>query len=291
MSTHALLVVPYDYGSLSPLRLAEAAGRLDCSLLFVAADSPHAQEMLPVLQMAGSTINSAGMDEIDIARAVKAFAPAGITTFSEGCIAPTARLAGLLGLPYHSLDDVGAITCKGPQRQRLRDQGVESVRFAEVTRRNGIEAALAQVGLPAVVKPASGAASRHTTPVYTEAECLRALSAILDDGGHAVLEELLVGAAVADPWGDYLAVDCLASTEEVRPLFVTSKFALAEPYRERGGFGRASPAPDPMLDAAKDLACAAVWALGIRTGIADVELKLTRLHRHAHVRFAKRPRT
>ncbi|MFJ6392228.1 acetyl-CoA carboxylase biotin carboxylase subunit family protein [Streptomyces sp. NPDC091972] len=279
MPKDASLLVTYDYGSLSPVRLAEAAEQNESDVVFVTTGSEHAREMTPALEMVGSVIDTTGFDDSEILEALEPFKPSGIVTFSEGMIVPTARLAHLLELPYHSLADVGAITRKDLQRRRLAEKGVESVRFHEVTRVEEIGAALDRVGLPAIVKPTTGAASKHTVSVTTEAQCADAVARILDGTASpprtAIVEELLVGRPVDAPWGDYLAVDCVADGEEVRPLFVTSKFALAEPYRERGGYGQASTVPQAELTAAQDLACRAVGALGIRTGIADVELKLT----------------
>ncbi|MEV5595339.1 hypothetical protein [Streptomyces sp. NPDC052496] len=134
MPRDAALLVVYDYGSLPPVRLAEAAEDNGCALVFVAAGSDHTREMMPALEMLGSVVDATDLDASEIADHVKRFNPSGIVTFSEGQIVPTARLAHLLGLPYHSLHDVGAITKKDLQRERLRDRGVESVRFREVAR-------------------------------------------------------------------------------------------------------------------------------------------------------------
>lgn len=281
MCADTSLVVTYDYGSLAPLRLAEAAAQNDCSIVFAVSGSRHAREMTPVLRMVGEVVETAAMTTVEAARALERFRPAGIVTFSEGQIAQTARLAHLLELPYHSPEDVGAITQKGLQRRRLGERGVESLRFREVSEVENVGAAVMHVGLPAVVKPASGASSRHTAPVSSEKECAVAVAGILADArergetGRAIVEEMLVGRSVPHPWGDYLAVDCVATGNDVQPVFVTSKFALADPYRERGGYGQASSLPERELSAARDLACRAVRALGIRTGIADVEVKLT----------------
>ncbi|MEU5794693.1 ATP-grasp domain-containing protein [Streptomyces sp. NPDC047813] len=79
---------------------------------------------------------------------------------------------------------------------------------------------------------------------------------------------------VEAPWGDYMAVDCVARGDDVRPVFVSSKFALAEPFRERGAYGGQSVVPDDLVREVADLACRAVGALGVH-GVADVEIKLT----------------
>jgi hypothetical protein len=278
------LVVVYDYGSIAPLRLAAAATQNDCLLAFVSADSDHSREMLPVLRMLGPVVDMTGRRERDVINELRSLAPAGIVTFSESQIALTARLAAALGLSYHNVDDVGSIIDKEHQRRRLHTRGVDSVRFRRITSPVEIDGAIADVGLPAVVKPATGASSKLTTEVHTVAAATRAVNDVLrraddDENGradrHALLEELLPGRPVEYPWGDYVAVDCVACGGEARPVFVTSKFALAAPFRERGGYGQLSTLPDAELHAATSLACRAVTALGIRSGIADVELKLT----------------
>lgn len=275
-----VLLVVYDAGSLAPTRLAEAARQAGCDLVFVTADTAHAQEMIPTLEMVGTVVNTAGRTEAQTEAALRALAPAGIITFSEFQIAPTVRLAEALGLRYHRPADVDAITHKDLQRRRFAEAGVDSVRFRTLTDPAQADEAIAHVGLPAIIKPVIGASSRNTQAVATPEECRAALTAILtgSDGGPAetavMLEELLVGRPTPAPWGDYIAVDCVADGDDVRPVFVTSKFALAEPFRERGGYGGFSVVPEAEEREVRDLACRAVRALNIH-GVADVEIKLT----------------
>ncbi|GGR24134.1 ATP-grasp domain-containing protein [Streptomyces roseolus] len=280
MSHTPVLLVVYDTGSLAPTRLAEAARQNDCRLVFVTADTDHAQEMIPTLEMVGSVVNTAGRTESDVLRELARLAPAGILTFSEFRIAATVRLAEALGLPYHRPADLAAITHKDQQRLRFAEAGVDTVRFRTVTSPDQADEAVAAVGLPAIVKPVIGASSRNTVAVTTEEECRAALAAMFDRsaGGPTetavMLEELLVGRPEKDPWGDYIAVDCVARGDDVRPVFVTSKFGLAEPFRERGGYGGFSVVPEHEERRIRELACRAVRALNVH-GVADVEIKLT----------------
>ncbi|MEU9994296.1 ATP-grasp domain-containing protein [Streptomyces sp. NPDC050848] len=275
-----VLLVVYDAGSLAPTRLAEAAQGVGCALVFVAADTAHAQEMVPTLEMVGTVVNTAGRTEAETVETLRALDPAGIITFSEFQIATTVRLAETLGLRYHRPADVEAITHKDLQRQRFAEVGVDSVRFRTLTGPEQADEAIAHVGLPAIIKPVIGASSRNTVSVTTADECRAVLDGIFagSDGGPAetavMLEELLIGRPTPAPWGDYIAVDCVADGDDVRPVFVTSKFALAEPFRERGGYGGFSVVPEDEERAVRDLACAAVRALNIH-GVADVEIKLT----------------
>lgn len=280
MADLPVLLVVYDTGSLAPTRLAEAARQAGCALVFVTAGTEHAQEMIPTLETVGTVVNTVGRTEEETVAALKALGPAGIVTFSEFQIATTVRLAAALGLRYHSPADVGAITHKDLQRERFAQAGVDAVRFRTVTSPEQTDEALAYVGLPAIIKPVIGASSRNTRAVTTPEECQAAVAEVFDGSGGGpvetavMIEELLVGRPTPAPWGDYIAVDCVADGDDVRPVFVTSKFALAEPFRERGGYGGFSVVPEDDERAVRDLACRAVRALNIH-GVADVEIKLT----------------
>lgn len=280
MSDQPVLLVVYDTGSLAPTRLAEAARRAGCALVFVIAGTEHAREMVPTLETVGTVVDTAGRTEEETVAALKALGPAGIITFSEFRIAPTARLAAALGLRYHLPADVDAITRKDLQRERFARTGVDAVRFRTVTSPDRVEEALAHVGLPAIIKPVVGASSRNTRAVTTAEECRAAVADAFDTSGGGpvetavMIEELLVGRPTPAPWGDYIAVDCVADGDDVRPVFVTSKFTLAEPFRERGGYGGSSVVSEEDERAVRDLACRAVRALDVH-GVADVEIKLT----------------
>jgi hypothetical protein len=283
MTLERSLLVVYDIGSLAPSRFARAAVDNGCEPVFVLPDSGHAKSMESTLQLLGSVIhlNPAGEDQL--MRDLSRLNPVGITTFSEFQIGTTAYLADRLGLRYHAPSDLPVITEKDAQRQRLALTGVDSVRFRRITHVEQVAQALVEVGLPGVVKPTRGAASRNTVLVTDERECRDAVSASLRaDAGECgveekavILEEFLVGRRTPPPWGDYLAADCVAFGDEVRPLFVTSKFDLAQPFRERGGYGGPSLVSPPELSEALELGARAVRALRIRQGIADFEIKLT----------------
>jgi predicted ATP-grasp superfamily ATP-dependent carboligase len=279
LSHPPVLLAVYDVGSLAPLRLTQIARNNGCDVAFAVADTEHAQQMIPVLKRLGRVVNTAGRTRASVIDELRGFEPAGIITFSEFRIAETARLAAALGLPYHALSLRAAVTDKDRQRERFAEVGLDTVRFRAVTALDQVDDAIARVGLPAIVKPVVGASSRNTTAVGTADECRAVVAAALGGiGGPAetavILEELLLGLPVEAPWGDYMAVDVVASGDDVRPVFVSSKFALAEPFRERGAYGGQSVVPDGLVREVAELACRAVGALGVH-GVADVEIKLT----------------
>jgi biotin carboxylase len=263
--------------------MARAAERLDCRLVFVVDPrTAYVQRLRPVLEALGDVFDLAKDDtfDLDALRALERRRPAGIVTFSETELAVAASLADALGLRYQSPADIPAITQKDEQRRRLAEHGIPVPRFAAIRSEGDLEAALATVPMPAIVKPVLGAASRNTSVAHDPQECRREVTRLLsgqlqEPEASLVLEELLVGKPVDEPWGDYIAVDCVAAASGVAPVFVTSKFALAPPFRERGGYGARSAEPRDVIDQVRELGCSAVKALGIHTGIADVEIKLT----------------
>lgn len=277
------LAVVYDYGSVSPMRLAEIARELDCALVFILSSSPHSQQMRPILEYLGRVIGPADEYSTDLLAALTAERPTGIVTFSESRLGLAARLAEGLGLPFQRPDDIDALVTKSRQRDRLRAHGVDSVRYRVVTEPAEIAEALDEVGLPAVAKPLAGASSRNTVSVEDLAQGVRDIETVLrEPDGRAgaeselIIEEQLVGRPTEPPWGDYLGIDLLTDGEEIHPLFVTGKFGLAPPFRERGGYGPAWIDPAEFA-AAIDLAKRAVRAMNIRYGASGVELKFTPL--------------
>ncbi|HEX5406630.1 MAG TPA: ATP-grasp domain-containing protein [Pseudonocardiaceae bacterium] len=279
MSGAPVLVVVYDFGSLGPTRIAEAAKQRGCSVVFVVADSAHTRQIMPILTMFGSVVPLTDPEDGALVDRLRGLCPAGIVTFSELCIGHTARLAEALGLPNHAVADIEAITTKSAQRRRLADTGVEKLAHHVVSDPGQITTAIDAVTFPAIVKPVLGASSRNTVLVSSPRECRDVLVSTLGAAdlreNAVIVEEFLAGRPTAWPWADYIAVDCVATGDTVRPLFVSSRFQLAPPFRERGGYGGESQVDTEELAEIAELACAAIHAVGVRHGIAQAELKLT----------------
>lgn len=278
MSTGPLLVV-YDEGSVAPTRIGEVARELDRELVFVLPDSAHNRELREIVSMVAPVVAAPDEPDRELLARLRALRPSGVLTYSEFRIGLTARIADALDLPGVAPADVPAITVKDRQRRRLAESGVDSVAHHVIHDRADADAAVAAAAFPAVLKPLVGASSRNTVLVSSAAECRTALAEVLHAGdvpeSALIMEEYLEGRATAPPWGDYLAVDCVSDGADVQPVFVSGKFALAPPFRERGGYSGAGAAPDVDRKAATELACRTVRALGFRHGVTHVEIKLT----------------
>jgi biotin carboxylase len=276
------LLVVYDRGSLSPLRITELAREIDCRVVFLCPSSTHNAQMIPVLEALAPVIEADPQDLGHVVRQASRFDPAGIVTFSEPQLTLTAHVATRLGLSHHGLDILPAIVEKDRQRLKLGEAGLDHVAFAVVSDPSDVDDALAKLTPPVIIKPRIGAGSRDTMRVETTAECRTEVTKLLSknartatDGDSAlILEEALEGRPCDWRWGDYIAVDSLATPDGVYPLFVTGKVALASPFRERGCFTPPRESPSDVQEV-RDVAAQAVRAIGITTGIADVEIKLT----------------
>jgi len=273
-----LLIVVYDFGSAGPADIA-AAARDVCDLVFVADPGrPHVADNLHLLRSAAPVVET-GSDPEAVAGAVADLKPAGITTFSEAQIGLTAFVAERLGLRYHDRSVALAVTDKLTQRDALTRAGIATVRHRAITAPDDVPRAVAEVGLPAVLKPRHGAGSSDTYKVSSLAEGLDAVATAFRDGrngGGLILEELLIGdpAAVGPQWGDYVSVESVTIDGESQHIAVTGKFPLAEPFRETGQFLPATLTPDRARQVTA-LTSKVLRALGVRHGVTHTEVKFT----------------
>ncbi|MFH7334840.1 ATP-grasp domain-containing protein [Streptomyces sp. KHY 26] len=271
------LVVVYADGAAHPGDIAVGlASWADC--VFVAEPDAHTRAMEPLLAQFGPVVLTDSVPEA--ARRLRAHAPDGIVTYSERALHLAAALAERLTLPFHDRGTIGLLTDKWQQRAALSAAGVDVVRCRRVERLADWDDAVAETGLPAVLKPAHGGGSRNTFHV-TDADAGRELArTLLGDerpglvtGGTLVLEEYLRGRDCG-PFGDYVSIESVVQGGTVTDLAVTGKFPMVPPFRETGRFWPSPLGADEDAEC-RDLARRAVEALGVRDGLTHTEIKLT----------------
>jgi biotin carboxylase len=270
-----LLAVVYDLGAAGATEIL-ASARTTCDVVFVGDRSnPYFADRAAELAEYAQVCDITGLDQDTAVARVAALGPAGIVTFSEAQLERTARLALGCGLPFHTLDTVRLLTDKYLQRVALRRAGIDATRSRTVVSVAEIEHALAEVGLPAVIKPRRGGAASRDTYRIDRIEDLAHSPWLTPTEDGWVLEELLVGENGRGPvWGDHVSVELLSLDGVVHPVNITGKFALAEPFRETGQFSPARLDGD-LSTRVFALAVNAVQALGIRHGASHTEIKLT----------------
>ncbi|MGW2281014.1 ATP-grasp domain-containing protein [Streptomyces sp. NPDC001770] len=269
MSTVVVAVFPNS--GVRPLNIAEAARACGLSPVYVALTGALDEQERAEYARLGPVFESDEYELGPTAAALSVHAPSGVTTFSEGLLPFTARLAHELRLPYHDLETVTRLTDKRAQRQCLAERGVDAVRSVAVTSRAEALALLGEWAAPVVVKPVRGQSSIDTHFVANVDDFPADLAPTPDR--PFVVEEFLHGRDEGD-FGDYVSVESLVVDGAAHTLGVTGKFPLMPPFREHGAFVPSHLAPAEHGRVAR-LANDAALALGIRQGLVHTEIKLT----------------
>lgn len=109
----------------------------------------------------------------------------GVATVWDNAGPLAALLANALGLPGHPLLSIGFSKNKVFTREVCMEAGIPSPRFFRIKSAEDLEAAIAHVGFPAVLKPISGLASMFTYLVKDESALRqRYLQTLADAQGH-----------------------------------------------------------------------------------------------------------
>lgn len=197
---------------------------------------------------------------------------AGVITWDEYCLVPTAQLVARLGLPGNSVESMNAGRNKAASRTLFAERGVPSALSTRVDTLEHATAAAQRTGFPVVLKPASHAASigviRADTPEELPDAWEFAAAGAGEQGpeGHGVLvEEYLVGPEIS--------VECVTVGGLTTAVAVTRKEVGFAPYFEETG--HTVTAGDPLLPHVAPTAAEAVRALGITDGVQHVEMRLT----------------
>ena len=190
-----------------------------------------------------------------------------LTVSADRAVPVVAAVAEARGLPGIGVHTAHLMTHKVAMRARLADAGVPQPRFAAVRGLSERHRAAAEVGFPAVLKPADSGGQRGVFRVDS-----------LDD-----VERHLHEALVASPTGEAILEEFVAGTEMNGIVLArngeTIPLTLSDRLRPPGiGFGvgwiHVYPATiyGAQLEEAEEVARRTVTALGLRTGIAFPQL-------------------
>lgn len=197
---------------------------------------------------------------------------AGVVTWDEYALVPTAELVARLGVPGNTVAAMNAARNKAASRRLFAEHGVPSATSACVDTLEQTTAAAQRAGFPVVLKPASHAASIGVIRVDSPEELpdgwefATAGAGAQGPEGHGVLvEEYLAGPEIS--------VECATVAGVTTALAVTRKEVGFAPYFEETG--HTVTAGDPLLRNVAPIAAQAVHALGITDGVQHVEMRLT----------------
>jgi biotin carboxylase len=272
----------YDAVSITPMVLAEAASGM-CRIVWVVdGEDPVLAPLIRLLRRMGEVVDRTGLDADAVAAAVAPHRPTGIVTFAEAQMPFTAAVAEHLALTYHSKATARLLADKYLQRRALHDAGLAGPAFWDVPipetggDEDGrmVQALAERVTYPAVVKPRRGTSSAATARADDQRQLVDLVTRFGAQEGGLVVEEYLRDRTEGGPFADDIAVELLAQDGRVWHLATTGKFRYAPPFRGRGCF-LPSHVDTATAAALFTLAEAALHAVGIRNGFANVDLKLT----------------
>jgi biotin carboxylase len=282
------LVVVYGHRSLDAMSLRGGA-RGWCDLLWlVDRDDPSVAAVRPLLERSGPVVDRLAEAPAEVARELRRHAPDGLATFYDTGMEHVAEIAAELGLEFNPPAAGRALEDKLAQREALAAAGLPGPRVVALPAgapAAEVRALGARIGWPAVLKPRRASGSWHTLPVASPDELATVweeLSALGGDHGEPgggeemVLEEYLPDGPPM-PGGfeaDYVSVETVASGGRYHHLAVTGRFPLVAPFRETGFF-IPSTLGDRDASAVIELASQALRALGVSSGCAHTEIKLT----------------
>lgn len=110
----------------------------------------------------------------------------GVGTIDEFAGGFAARIAGTLGLPFHSVAAADLARDKHRTREACAAAGIEGPRFARIERFSDLEGAVEIVGFPAVLKPVSGVGSVQAFKVAGLDELKERYASIASDVGARI---------------------------------------------------------------------------------------------------------
>jgi cysteine synthase A len=200
---------------------------------------------------------------------------AGLTTTSDFYVTTVAELADWLGLPRNSVDAMRTCRDKALLRARLRAAGIDQPRFATLCDPAQARAAVAEVGLPCVVKPVDDSAS-HDVLLCTSEEQVAAHAAHILASTVNVRGLPTVGAVLVEEYvdGPELSVELFSWGGETHVVGITGKSVTALPYfvEQRHLFPAQLTAD--VAEAIVATARAAVAAAGVTLGATHTEVRV-----------------
>ncbi|MEE1750526.1 acetyl-CoA carboxylase biotin carboxylase subunit family protein [Streptomyces sp. NPDC006641] len=273
-----VLHAPHAAANLRDLVLA---GRDRCEVVLVVRREVAAAE--PDMVRLGRALATVEVIGDDVPRELAALGLDGLVTFHDAELEAYDAAVRDLGLP--GATEVDHPWDKLVQRRLLNAAGVSTVRSAPVDSPEGLVAAAAEVGLPAVLKPRRGTASTDlsflTGPADLEAEPGRR-----ENWSGLVLEQMIERAA--HPSGrrwlaDYVSVETVTHQGEHTHVAVFDKTPLAvaggdgpcrHAVRETGDVLPAQ-LPPHVYEAVLATTSAALDALTVRDRVSHTELRVS----------------
>jgi biotin carboxylase len=246
-----------------------AASRDLCRIVWIVGWQPG-RPAADIHRRFGEVVDVSGLSFQGAVAQIVSARPDGVAVQSDAPIEMAAAVAERLKLVFHSVKTARLLSDKMAQREALSAAGLAVPRFGAV--RFGDSDV--DVPFPAVLKPRAGAGSRDTFKVESKEEVAELL-ATCDPREEFILEEWLSDSTNQRKFAaDLVSVETIVRQGDVRHIEVTGRFPFALPFRETGSF-MPSDLGDDDKAVVREVATAAIQALGITDGVIHTEVKMT----------------
>lgn len=265
--------------------VVETALRLGHELTFVSADLDHYRKNQGVMAQLAGVRELIEVRPFDYAAlearvlAIHAVLPVdAVLCLIDIRMIEASRLAARLALPFLHPDAAALLRDKFSVRRRLQACGIAQPDFRLATTNAELRAAVAEIGLPALIKPADGYGSQNVVVLREEDDLLPWISPLddflpqrLDYGlGVQANDRLLVEQFMA---GTVLGCDVLSRAGRHQLLGINEKLFFPPPSFAIAG----SCFPSSRFESApiRDYVFAVLDAVGMDWGMSHVELMVT----------------
>lgn len=214
--------------------------------------------------------NASTMDEEAVLAAAKEYCPDGIMTLATDMpMRGVARAAENLHLDSISYETAVKATDKFEMIQAFRQHGVPCPWYFAIDSKKELEACLADISFPCIIKPTDNAGSHGVAMARSSQELMDNYGYAYSNSRHGrvIVEEYLQGPEVS--------VEVMVIHGEVHVLQITDKITTDAPHFVELGHTQPSQLPLDTQVAIRDVAVSACKAVGIDKGPAHLEMRVT----------------
>jgi biotin carboxylase len=246
-------------------------------LIWVVGESCVGDASTRFVKRLGTVVDIVGLDAGEAARRLGEHGIQGVVSFVDDHIELAAALAERLGLRYHTPSVAARVVDKRLQRAAFQEAGIPGPGMwalpASLTSAETAEL-VNEMNFPAVLKPEHGSGSVDMHRLKSADELM---SILVANGGVTdyVVEEYVPNDLPWDHWyANYFSVESVISAGNISHVAITSRFPIAEPFRESGNIVPGILAPE-LHEPVYAMVDAAIAALGVTDSIIHTEIKLS----------------
>ncbi len=194
----------------------------------------------------------------------------GVLTVGTDATMTVAAVANALDLPGLKYEDAEAATNKIKMRMRFKEKGVPAPHFLPVWSLSDAKKACKILKLPVVIKPSDNMGARGVMRIDNLNEITDAFKFTKDasPSGELIIEELMEGPE--------LSIDAIVYNGEVYFTGIADRIIVFPPYFIETGHNMPSNLSKNQIQSAKDVMIKGIKALGIETGAAKGDIKITK---------------